>query len=235
MKARAYTVPLTSKVSWQERCGAFLFTLVGGFLDAYAYIAHGVFANAQTGNVVMLAVNLAQAHWINALNHLVPIVTFSAGVLIVTLLNHRWEEHTTRLRLWSAFAEAAVLGIILLLQARLPVDLVVPMISFAAAVQVTSFGSLGTIAFNSAMTTGNLRRTLTALVRALTGQDVERNRETFLTVGTVVVCFLLGALVGGWTTRYHPAHALAVPLLGVVTAAVLSRVRDRQEQQSVHP
>ncbi len=212
------------QVSWQERCGAFLFTMVGGFLDAYAYIAHGVFANAQTGNVVMMAVNMAQAHWTKALGHLVPILTFSAGVLIVTLLNRRWEEHTTRLRLWSAFAEAGVLCVILLLQERLPVHLVVPMIAFAAAVQVTSFGSLGTVAFNSAMTTGNLRKTLTALVRERTGQDVAKNRETFLTVGTVVICFLLGALVGGWITRYHPAHALVVPLLGVITAAILSRV-----------
>jgi hypothetical protein len=31
-----------------------IFTLVGGFMDAYAFISHGhVFANAQTGNVVL--------------------------------------------------------------------------------------------------------------------------------------------------------------------------------------
>lgn len=193
------------------------------------------FANAQTGNVVMLAVNLAQAHWTKALSHLVPILTFCTGVLIVTLLNHRWEEHTTRLRLWSAVAEAGVLLIVLMLQGRLPTDFIVPMISFAAAMQITSFGSLGNVSFNSAMTTGNLRKTLTALVRARTGQDVAKNRETFLTVGTVVICFMLGALVGGWTTRYHSAHALLVPLLGVVAAAILSRVPHDQEQRSANP
>ena len=225
---------IQAQVSWQERCGAFLFTIVGGFLDAYAYIAHGVFANAQTGNVVMLAVEMAQAQWSKAISHLIPILTFSSGVLIVTFLNHRWEEHTTRLRLWSAFAEASVLWVILLLQPRLPVHLVVPMIAFAAAVQVTSFGSLGKLAFNSAMTTGNLRKTLTALVRERTGQDVAKNRETFLMVGTVVVCFLLGAFVGGWTTRYHPAHALVVPLLGIVMAAILSRAPVVQKRRSAN-
>ena len=36
---------------------ACLFAVVGGYLDAYSYLAHGhVFANAQTGNVVFLAV-----------------------------------------------------------------------------------------------------------------------------------------------------------------------------------
>ena len=34
--------------------------VAGGFLDAYTYICRGhVFANAQTGNIVLLGVNLA--------------------------------------------------------------------------------------------------------------------------------------------------------------------------------
>jgi uncharacterized membrane protein YoaK (UPF0700 family) len=38
----------------------FLLSAVGGYLDAYTYVGHGgVFANAQTGNVVLLAVAVA--------------------------------------------------------------------------------------------------------------------------------------------------------------------------------
>ena len=34
---------------------------VGGYLDVYTYISRGgVFANAQTGNIVLLAINLAK-------------------------------------------------------------------------------------------------------------------------------------------------------------------------------
>ena len=37
-------------------------------MDSYAYIAHGhVFANAQTGNVVLFAVNAAAGDWSQAL------------------------------------------------------------------------------------------------------------------------------------------------------------------------
>ena len=36
-------------------------TFVGGFLDAYTYILRGgVFANAQTGNLVLFGVNITQ-------------------------------------------------------------------------------------------------------------------------------------------------------------------------------
>ena len=35
-------------------------------MDAYAFLAHGHVANAQTGNVVLLAVSAAQADWVEA-------------------------------------------------------------------------------------------------------------------------------------------------------------------------
>ena len=42
----------------------YLLTLAGGFMDAYAFVAHGrVFTNAQTGNVVFLAVYASQADY----------------------------------------------------------------------------------------------------------------------------------------------------------------------------
>lgn len=41
-----------------------LLALVGGGLDAYTFISRGgVFAGAQTGNVVLLGVAAAQRHW----------------------------------------------------------------------------------------------------------------------------------------------------------------------------
>ncbi len=112
------------------------------------------------------------------------------------------------------------------LGAKLPNTWVVPMISFAVAVQITSFGSVEGVAFNSGMTTGNLRKTITALGRMLYGQDPEENRETFLTVGTVCLSFLLGALFGGVFTTRDRAHCLLVPLLAIPVAAFLSRARQ---------
>jgi hypothetical protein len=37
---------------------------VGGFLDAYTFVGYGgVFANAQTGNIVLLGVDCQAGHW----------------------------------------------------------------------------------------------------------------------------------------------------------------------------
>jgi uncharacterized membrane protein YoaK (UPF0700 family) len=46
---------------------ACLFAVVGGFLDTYSYLARGhVFANAQTGNVVLFGVRAAAGDWTSA-------------------------------------------------------------------------------------------------------------------------------------------------------------------------
>ena len=47
------------QMSESVRIGIFL-TMAGGFMDAYSYICRGkVFANAQTGNIVLLGQSLA--------------------------------------------------------------------------------------------------------------------------------------------------------------------------------
>ena len=45
-----------------------ILALSGGFMDAYSYLARGhVFANAQTGNMLLFGVNLASGQFQNAL------------------------------------------------------------------------------------------------------------------------------------------------------------------------
>ena len=51
------------RVSETIRLGTLL-ALTGGFMDAYSYLVRGgVFANAETGNIVLMGINLAQGNW----------------------------------------------------------------------------------------------------------------------------------------------------------------------------
>ena len=57
-----------------------LLAFVGGFLDVYTYLLRGgVFANAQTGNMVLLTLQISQGHFVQALYYLVPIIAFFMG------------------------------------------------------------------------------------------------------------------------------------------------------------
>ena len=53
----------------------FLLALTGGLLDAYSYLNRGeVFATAETGNIVLMGINLAQQNWSGALHYLLPVL-----------------------------------------------------------------------------------------------------------------------------------------------------------------
>ena len=64
-----------------------LLALTGGLLDAYSYLNRGeVFATAETGNIVLLGIHLAQQQWGQALRYVFPILAFAAGVLVAELV-----------------------------------------------------------------------------------------------------------------------------------------------------
>src|SRR5580692_10242941 len=67
-----------------------LLASAGGFLDGFTYVGHGhVFANAMTGNVVLLGINCFSGSWRAALLHLPAILAFIAGVCVSqTMLLH---------------------------------------------------------------------------------------------------------------------------------------------------
>ena len=71
----------TDQMSDSFRIGAVL-ALVGGFLDAYTYLFRGqVFANAQTGNIVLMGIQFAEGNWSKAFVYFIPIFAFVIGAV----------------------------------------------------------------------------------------------------------------------------------------------------------
>jgi uncharacterized membrane protein YoaK (UPF0700 family) len=134
-------------------------------MDAYSYLAHGhVFANAQTGNFVLFSVDASRGQWSQAVRHLPPIIAFSLGVAVAEWLGMRAGTGILRATLLCQAFELAILAGLVTVGAYLPDASVVPMISFVAALQNTSFNRVGPWPFNSAMTTGNLRDAISGVV-----------------------------------------------------------------------
>ena len=66
-------------------------SLSGGLQDAYTYLFRGgVFANAQTGNIVLLSVHLFEGEWVSAGRYLVPLLAFSLAALENNLRYSFW-------------------------------------------------------------------------------------------------------------------------------------------------
>ena len=53
----------------------------GGFMDAYSYMCRGeVFANAQTGNMLLLGINLSKGNLKMAAEYFFPVISFAIGI-----------------------------------------------------------------------------------------------------------------------------------------------------------
>ena len=128
-----------AQMSETVRLGAVL-AAAGGFLDAYTYLTRGgVFANAQTGNIVLLGVYLARGQFRTAGRYLIPILAFAAGVIVAELIKARFRYHPAlHWRQITVGAELVILAAVAFLPQRwnVPANLAV---SFVCAMQVESF------------------------------------------------------------------------------------------------
>src|SRR5580698_9049413 len=67
-----------------------LLASAGGFLDGFTYVGHGhVFANAMTGNVVLLGISCYSGSWKTALHFLPAILAFVFGVSVSQIMQLR--------------------------------------------------------------------------------------------------------------------------------------------------
>ena len=211
---------------------ACVFAVVGGYLDAYSYLAHGhVFANAQTGNVVFLGVDASGGQWQDAARHLPPIAAFACGVAVARRFGVRTRKQTFHATLLCQACEAVTLAGLAASASRLPDAWVVSIISFVAALQNTSFSAVGSWSFNTAMTTGNLRTAVSGLVLWRMGRDPAENRRKAAALGSICLAFFLGAVTGGVGTRWDSRHALW-PCVGVVAIGLLLTWRERERHAS---
>ena len=207
---------------------AALLALAGGFLDAFTYVAHGgVFANAQTANVVLFAVFAAGGRWADAVRHLYPIVAFVIGVGIAETVHHpRVADRLWRPRRVALGVEIAVLAVVGALPGSFSNTVVVLAVAFVAALQSTTFGELGEWSVSTTMTTGNLRTATSATYRALVHRDPAATPKA-IAFGGVCLAFVLGAALGALLSRLFHEHAAWVAC-ALLSAGLLMFVLDER-------
>ena len=144
---------------------AVFLSLSGGLQDAYTYLFRGkVFANAQTGNIVLLSTNIMDGRWDKVLHYLVPLCAFALGVLAA----EKMREHFQAMQRLHWRQLVLVVEILLLFWVGfLPntLDLAAnALVSFACAMQVQAFRKVHSYPFASTMCIGNMRSGMESLV-----------------------------------------------------------------------
>ncbi|OAF11805.1 hypothetical protein AYJ54_08075 [Bradyrhizobium centrolobii] len=203
-----------------------LLAFAGGYLDAYTWMIHGVMANAQTANLVLLWVHGIVGEWEEALHFLAPILAFAVGIVIAAWLRRVTGERTPAI---STLIEIVLLVAIGILHNRLP-DLAGTLgISLVAAMQPAVFTKVEGVACSTVMITGNMRQAIEALFAATFGgpQLGTLRRSGILTA--LCIAFGLGVAVGAFATKNIPDLALGIPVIALLIV-LLRCEAPRQEE-----
>jgi uncharacterized membrane protein YoaK (UPF0700 family) len=201
---------------------ASILTAAGGSMDAWVYMDHGhVFANAQTGNVVLFGIHAAAGDFAAAARHVPSIMAFILG-LVVSRLTGAWLKNAKlNSRNVRLAVECVLLVALALIASRLPNGVVTACVGFIAAVQITSFSHIGDVTFNTGMTTGNLVGAFSAASVALYEPVSKKDRTRAIALGSICLTFAAGAVLGGFCTLHFGDQTLFITAGTVGLAALM--------------
>ncbi|MBQ3599889.1 MAG: DUF1275 domain-containing protein [Lachnospiraceae bacterium] len=170
--------------------------VAGGFMDAYSYICRGqVFANAQTGNMLLLGINIAERNWKNACYYLCPVLAFTLGIMLADFIRMRAKDGTWfHWRQIAIFFEALVLAGVCFIPQRMNL-LANSLISLGCGIQVESFRKIYGNAIATTMCIGNLRSATQHFCDFIGKKKKESIKKCLLYLG-IIFAFIVGAIIG---------------------------------------
>ena len=182
---------------------------VAGFYGAFTYLLRGnVFCNAQTGNVVLMAMALGSAKWAEALYYLIPLSAYILGAFVSELMPNPVKHHLP-VRWDTLLIAIEILAIFLLglLPESAPVQIAQVGINFIASMQYNTFRQAEGIPVATTFATNHIRQIGVGLAKELrhrrTGDKSHRPKLArhaemlfFFASGTVVGTVFCHLLVG---------------------------------------
>ena len=182
-----------------------LLTLSGGFMDAYSYLCRGeVFANAQTGNILLFGVNLSMGHWSKALQYVCPVLAFAIGIAAAEFVRRKFTNRKhVHWRQIIVFCEAVILFGVMFIPQELNL-LANSLTSLACGAQVESFRKIQRMATQS-------------ICDYWFTKDKPAMEKGFLFFGIIAI-FTIGAIMGNVSVRLFSEKAILVSSILLITA-----------------
>lgn len=206
------------QMSESFRIGALL-AIIGGFFDAYSYLCRGgVFANAQTGNIVLLGVNIANGKMNLVGHYLVPIIAFALGVFIAEVMRRFFRKYQSKFHWRQAVVLVEIFLVIIVAYLPQKHNMIAnTLISFICALQVETFRKVHGSAFATTMCTGNLRSATEQIAKWYIDKDKQAISKAIKYL-MIIFYFIIGAIIGVFGVKYF--NELSVIICSLVLLIV---------------
>jgi len=199
-----------------------LLAVVGGYLDAYTYISRGkVFANAQTGNIILGGLNLAERNWTKSLYYMIPILAFVLGVYISDMIKNKYKENTSfHWRQIVVLIEIAVLFSVAFIPQGAMDVIANTAVSFVCSLQYGSFRK-----FTTTMCTGNLRSATDLLFMYRQTKNKQSGKNSLQIYG-IILFFVVGVVFGTHLTQSFMEKAVLFSCIILIFVFTIMFVKE---------
>ena len=208
-----------------------LLTLTGGFLESHTFICRGkVFANCQTGNMVLFVMHLANKEWKEALLYFFPVLAFLLGILLTeSIRSHVQNKPHIHWRQTVVAFEIICLFACIFIPCGDYDILVNIIVGFVCSMQVEAFRKFHGNPYATTMCTGNLRSAGNHLYNYWHTKDhasLKLSMQYFL----VILIFIIGAGIGAALTNRYLTKALIIPCLLLFLVILLMGRKELAKQ-----
>ena len=192
-----------------------------------------MFANAETGNIVLLGAHLAEGDWKKALRYLLPIVAFAFGVLSAELVKRRFKSRQNR-DINIHWRQIVVLGEMVRRDDRRPAAAVRErhgqhhhLVRLRHAGRDLPKGARQ--AFATTMCTGNLRSGTEQFViwRQTGDRGAARKMKNYY---SIILVFILGGAIGALVTNAVGEKALLLTLVPLAAVFLIMFIEEEREE-----
>lgn len=201
--------------------------LSGGFQDAYTYCCRGkVFANAQTGNIVLMSANLLSGEAAHSVKYIVPLLSFLLGIIAAEWVHCRFKNYEKiHWRQMILAAEIVLLfGVGFLPQSVN--SLANALVSFVCALQVQTFHKVHGCVYASTMCIGNMRSGAEALFAFFRTGEKEALQKALMYFA-VIVLFAVGAGFGSVAAVHFGERAIWISCVLLVIGFVTMFIKEK--------
>lgn len=203
-------------------------TIAGGFQDAYSYLMRGkVFANAQTGNIVLLFKNIVDLNFKASLSYLIPVLSFAFGVYVAVRFEDAIEKKILHWRQYIVAFEVIIMIVVSIIPENLN-NLANALLSFSCAMQVYAFKKIYGLNFATTMCIGNLRSATENLSKYHITKD-RKYLENAKKYYTVIFIFGMGAALGYITSDYFGIKSILIAAAFLTISFIILFFEDREK------
>ena len=205
------------------------FAVIGGFFGAYAILGRGgIFASAQTMNLLQMTFDTLDGNWWSMFLHFGALIAYILGVSTPIFMEYFFHVDPARLSPIVTGICAIILGF---LPAETPQIVALYFIFYPMSCQWTAFSGARNFNSSTIFSTNNTKQMTIGVAKFLCEHDRSQLKRAAFYASTLVA-FHCGAIVGFLAVHWLDYHAsfAALPIIAVAFYSVIREEHQCEEE-----